>query len=84
MWDDYALQRAVSVIMWALIQHHDDATAMAKAQAREPQLTDREIRLAWQWAHAGIRAAALLREAGPEDTLADVLDRAGVPWRQVQ
>lgn len=81
MTEDLALQRAAGVIMWYLSHGGDIDEAVARASNREPELTEADLRSALTWAQAGLLAAELFRVAPPEMTLGEILDKAGVPWR---
>ena len=79
---DQAIARAAGVIMWWLKRGGSDEEAIARAQKREPELKDSEIRKAWVWAQAANRVPDIAAAVPPGTTIAEILDQAGVPWRR--
>ena len=79
MADDLRIRRAASIIMWHIRNGHDAETAVLKAQEREPELTDSEMRQAARWALAALDFADMMKMAKPTDVIHRIRDRAGLP-----
>lgn len=77
--DDQALRRAAGVIMWHLEKRHSFTEAVARAQHREPDLTDREIGRAAQWAQSALLFAQLLKNGKDSDDVVYLAYLAGLP-----
>jgi hypothetical protein len=81
--NDERIRRACGVILWDLENGESVEHAWAKASAREPELSDEELKYAMAWACNARLARDALNIAPPGARLCDVLDMAGVPWREL-
>ena len=60
---DLRIRRAAGVILWHLNKGHTLPAAVAKASAREPELTEDELSTAADWANAALAFRGLAYQA---------------------
>lgn len=60
---DLRIRRAAGVILWHLAKGNTMPAAVAKASAREPELTEDDLATAADWAEAALRFRGLAYQA---------------------
>lgn len=75
---DNPIRRAAGVMAWKLTHGGTQQEAVAKAAAREPQLTEAQLRYALQWAHAAILCGDMLTRRDHGLTLQQLRERTGL------
>lgn len=74
------IRRAAGVILWHLERGGSNATAIAKASAREPQLTEDQLRHALGWANAAMTFRDIWKVCDDSCTIADAVEQSGLAY----
>lgn len=74
------IRRAAGVILWHLERGGTNAEAVAKAAAREPQLTEAQLRHALGWANAAQTFRDIWKVCADDCTIADVVEQSGLAY----